>query len=193
MRAWHHISQSSHQTIWAHFVAASGSGTSCRVSAGMNYFLKLLIKLSNCLNFATFVMRVVQKCWPHFIFVSISLRLKQFFPNHRWKFGYFLQVPWQWFLNSHFSIGQTVFSFRCSALIDRVIASLCRLANDFCTSKLHALLQHSLHKVQPSLQSASFCLTEVKTAFVLQQVYNVDWKMTDVEKGCVWNGLLKNI
>lgn len=180
MLAWHHISQSPQQTIWAHFVAASGN--QCK-SAGVNYVPKLRIKLSNCPNFLTSFAPSTQKCWPPLWFPSTLLWCKQFpkppctvWPAVIWigRFPFqrgFLQLSWLRFLNFTFVV----------SLTELVIGNLNRFSKWVRKKLLECGLRKA--KLMPHKCSVvSFCLAEVETALFLQQVYIVAWKETAVKK-----------
>lgn len=145
----------------------------------MNYFLKLLIKLSNCLNVATFFSPAMQKHWPHFILVSIqceALSIPKFF----------LLKSRLGFRNLNFCIGLGVFE---SHLWQIFWLQVNDLVNDFCIRIRIAGAPGTQLTRSKALAPKCFpTFVEVKSTwntFVLQQVYNLDWKVTDVEGLCM--------
>lgn len=143
----------------------------------MNYSLKLLIKLSNCPNFATFFTPSMQKCRPRLGFYFASgaksspKHLVQFGP--RW-FGSgvfhskgFLQMPWAVTPESSppFLTEGLAFSMRVSPQIVRV----------------HKNRECSWNTASTK-RSSSWTGTE--TAVVWKRVYVGGWNVTALQNVC---------
>lgn len=188
MLAWHHISQAPRQTIWAHFVAARGTDAGHRVSAGMNYFRKLLIKLSNCPNFATFFTPSMQKRRPGLgFFFRFNASEVQTVPQST-LYGSarddldrvcsipkaFCKCPGLWFLNRHLYVWQRAWpSALQSHLPDLAIVNLGRSSewlhkNDECS-----------RNAASTERSSSW--TGTKTT-VSKRVYVGGWKVTALDR-----------